>query len=75
MSRMPRVTGKEVMSALTRKGYRLIHIRGSHHYLEPPDGQGLVSVPVHAGKIIKPGTLKSILDQAGLSVNEFIELL
>lgn len=75
MSRIPRVTGKEIIAALTRNGYRLIHIRGSHHYLEPQNGQGLVTVPVHAGKIVKPGTLKSILEQAGLSVDEFIELL
>jgi Predicted periplasmic or secreted lipoprotein len=76
MSRLPpRLTGKEILTTLTRHGYRLIHVRGSHHYLEPLDGQGLVTVPVHSGKIVKPGTLKSILEQAGLSVDEFIELL
>jgi len=35
----------------------------------------LVTVPVHAGRIIALKTLKSILNQAELSVDEFIELL
>jgi predicted RNA binding protein YcfA (HicA-like mRNA interferase family) len=39
MSRLPRVTGKEIISVLTRHGYRLLHVRGSHHYLEPQDGE------------------------------------
>lgn len=75
MSRLPRITGKDILSAFTRHGYRLIHLRGSHHYLEPPDGQGLITIPVHAGKIVKPGVLKNILEQAGISVQDFIEML
>jgi predicted RNA binding protein YcfA (HicA-like mRNA interferase family) len=75
MTRLPRVTGKEIISVLSKQGFRILHVRGSHHYMEPPDGQGLVTIPVHAGKIVKPGTLKNILEQAGLSVDEFIELL
>ncbi|WP_084663898.1 type II toxin-antitoxin system HicA family toxin [Thermanaeromonas toyohensis] len=34
-----------------------------------------VIVPVHAGKVLKPKTLKSILKSAGLTVDEFIVLL
>ncbi|WP_231702768.1 type II toxin-antitoxin system HicA family toxin [Desulfocucumis palustris] len=49
-------------------------MRGSHHYLRRP-GSSLVSVPVHAGEMIDQKTLKSILDQAGLTVQELIELL
>lgn len=73
--RLPRASGKDVMAALTRSGFRLVHIRGSHHYLEPPGGGKLVTVPVHGNKTLKPKTLKSILDQAGLTVDELLELL
>lgn len=72
--RMPRVSGKDVVAALRRGGFKLIHIEGSHHYLESPAGQ-LVTIPVHGTKILKPKTLKSILEQAGLTFEELIALL
>ena len=75
MTRMPRVTGADTVAALIRGGMELSHIRGSHHYLKWRNGSRLVSVPVHAGKTIKVGTLGSILDQVGLSVDAFIKLL
>jgi predicted RNA binding protein YcfA (HicA-like mRNA interferase family) len=36
---------------------------------------GRVTVPVHAGTILKPKTLQSILDQAGIDVEAFRGLL
>jgi predicted RNA binding protein YcfA (HicA-like mRNA interferase family) len=35
----------------------------------------VVTIPVHSGEIIKPKTLKSILDQAGMTVDELRALL
>lgn len=52
MTRFPRVTGKDVMAVLQRRGYILVHIRGSHHYLEPLGGGPYVTVPIHAGRIL-----------------------
>ena len=75
MSRLPRITGKQIKKALLKKGFRFLHSRGSHFYFEPPGGGMIVTVPVHSGKIIKPKTLKSILKQAGISVEELIEVL
>ncbi|HQZ14070.1 MULTISPECIES: type II toxin-antitoxin system HicA family toxin [Bradyrhizobium] len=34
-----------------------------------------MTVPVHAGRDLKPGTLRSIIRQTGLTVEEFTELL
>lgn len=73
--RQPRVSGKDVVSALQRAGLKELYIEGSHHYLERPDNKALVTVPVHTNKILKPKTLKSILNQAGLTIDQFIELL
>lgn len=73
--RQPRVSGKDVLAALHRAGFKELYIEGSHHYLERPDNGSLVTVPVHTNKILKPKTLKSILNQAGLSVDQLIELL
>jgi len=35
----------------------------------------LLSVPVHSGKRLKPGTLRGLLRAADLAVEEFVELL
>jgi len=43
--------------------------------LRHPQRGGLVSVPVHAGDVVPPGTLRNLLRQAGLTVEEFIKLL
>ena len=75
MSRVPRVTGADTVAALLRGGMERSHIRGSHHFLRWPNGSRFVSIPVHAGKTLKVGTLAGILDQAGLSVDAFIKLL
>jgi predicted RNA binding protein YcfA (HicA-like mRNA interferase family) len=75
MSRLPRVTGKDTLAALLRAGMVESHVRGSHHYLKWPEGTGLVTVPVHGGKTLRIGTLNSILNQAGISIDFFVSLL
>ncbi|MDA8335503.1 MAG: type II toxin-antitoxin system HicA family toxin [Peptococcaceae bacterium] len=74
MTKAPRVEGKDVVATLKRGGFRVTHIRGSHHYLRC-SGSGLVCVPVHSGVIVDLKTLKSILEQAGLNMDEFVDLL
>lgn len=64
-----------MVRALLRAGWRRDHQRGAHVYLRYPERAGLVTVPVHAGETIKPKTLGSILDQAGLSVEDLRRLL
>ena len=73
--RLPRVTGDKVVKALKRAGFVEIRTRGSHCYLYHEQKDRLVTVPVHAGKIIALKTLKSILKQAEMSIEEFKELL
>jgi predicted RNA binding protein YcfA (HicA-like mRNA interferase family) len=73
--KLPRVTGREVVRALERAGFIFDRQRGAHVILVHPQSRRRVSVPVHAGQIVKPGTLKGILDDAGLSPEEFAQLL
>jgi predicted RNA binding protein YcfA (HicA-like mRNA interferase family) len=78
MPRLLRVSRKQVIRALRKKEYEVFNIRGSHHYLHRWEGDRwspIVTVPVHGNKILKLKTLGSILKQADLSVEEFIELL
>ena len=75
MSRFPRVTGQEVMKALIKTGFTEIRVRGSHHYFYHQDRDSIVTVPVHSGRILAPKTLKSILAQASMNIDDLRELL
>lgn len=74
MSRLPRITGKVLISVLQGLGFKVIRVNGSHHHLHKI-GSNLVTVPVHSGEILSPMVIKNVLKQAGLDVDELIELL
>jgi predicted RNA binding protein YcfA (HicA-like mRNA interferase family) len=74
LTRLPRINGKDVVKALKRAGFEVVNIEGSHHQMHRP-GRGLVTVQVHPRETLPPKTLKSILKQAGLTVDELIDLL
>jgi predicted RNA binding protein YcfA (HicA-like mRNA interferase family) len=61
-----------VVAALERAGFYQVRQRGSH--LQLKKGNLLVTVPMHAGDL-KPGTLRSIIRQSRMSVDEFLTLL
>lgn len=51
-------------------------VSGSHHVMRKADSPALkVIVPVHGAHDLPPGTLRAIIKQSGLSVDEFIALL
>ena len=70
MPPLPRITGREIVRALGKLGWVVVVQKGSHAQLKHPDRGGRVTVPLHAGETIGPGLLRSILAQAGLSVDE-----
>ncbi|PYN27476.1 MAG: hypothetical protein DMD99_02250 [Candidatus Rokuibacteriota bacterium] len=74
MTRLPRVTGREVLAALRRAGFAVARVKGSHHFLRHSDGRVTV-VPVHAGETIGPGLLAAILRDCELSQQDFRALL
>ncbi|HEY4775898.1 MAG TPA: type II toxin-antitoxin system HicA family toxin [Xanthobacteraceae bacterium] len=74
--RLPVATGKDVVGALKNAGFVVDRIVGSHHVMVfPNDPARTVTVPVHAARDLKPGTLRSIIRQAGLTTEEFTKLL
>ena len=75
MPKLPVVSGRKVVRALERAGFVVRRQRGSHLMLSSPDGADTVSVPVHGQRDVKPGTLRGIIRDAGLSVGEFVDLL
>jgi len=73
MSRLPVISGRECVKALRKAGFVLARQRGSHMVLYRAEPPAQVTVPDH--KELDRGTLRSIIRQAGLSVEEFILLL
>lgn len=74
MSRAPRVTGPTLIAALAKAGFRVLRVKGSHHYLRHNDGRSTV-VPAHSGETIGPGLLHKILRNCQLTANQLAELL
>lgn len=74
MSKLPRLSGKKLTTVLKREGFDIIRIRGSHHFLQHPDGRRTV-VPIHAGEHIGPGLFLKILADCEITREEFEQLL
>ncbi len=67
--RVPRdVNGEQAVKALLRLGFSDLRQTGSHRIMRK-EGRTVV-VPMH--RPIKPGTLKGLIEQSGLSLDEFL---
>jgi len=72
--KLPIISAKDALRALIKKGYSVDHQTGSHIILrQPTPPYRRLTVPNH--NEIAKGTLRAILRQAGLTVEEFLELL
>ncbi|OLE55134.1 MAG: hypothetical protein AUG51_05395 [Acidobacteria bacterium 13_1_20CM_3_53_8] len=63
---------KKVIKVLERNGFIVHHTTGSHYILKK---EKLRVTILYHNKDLKPGTLASIIKQAGLTVDEFLDLL
>lgn len=73
MSKLPVVSGKQCIKALEKIGFVIYRQRGSHITMVRENPQCQVTIPNH--KTVAKGTLRAIIKQADLTVDEFIELL
>lgn len=74
MSKLPVVSGQEVIKVLAKIGYEFDHQRGSHIVLRQSfEPFRRVTIPNH--KEIAKGTLRKIIRETGLTVDEFVKLL
>jgi predicted RNA binding protein YcfA (HicA-like mRNA interferase family) len=71
MPKLPRLSGDEAIRALEKLGFEPVRQRGSHVVLRRAD-KGCV-VPLH--KELATGTLRGVLKQAGVSIEEFMAQL
>jgi len=68
---MRSLKGREVVRALELAGFTIVRTSASHHIMKRAGQEGTVSVPVHAGKDVKTGTLASVIRQSGLTKEQF----
>ncbi len=74
MPKLPRLTPREIIKILEKKGFILDRVKGSHHiYIHTGTRQRAV-VPLHS-KELPVGTQLSILKQAGIDRDELDSLL
>jgi len=75
MPKLPRVSGRECIQALERLGFRHVRQRGSHVVMRKETPEGSVGRVVPQHDLVDPGTLRGILRQAKVSVEEFVAVL
>jgi len=73
--KQPVVSGKEVIKALTKVGFKAVRHKGSHVRLEKHTEERVLKVTVPLHKQLKKGTLAMILLHTELSLEDFIKLL
>ena len=73
MSKLPQISGRECLKALSKVGFYLRRQEGSHMILRRDTPFAQVVVPDH--KQLDRGTLRAIIRQAGLDVEELVNLL
>jgi predicted RNA binding protein YcfA (HicA-like mRNA interferase family) len=73
MPKLPVISGADAVRAFKRGGWNEDRQRGSHIVMLKPGHLASLSIPQH--RTLAPGTLRSLIRAAGMSVNEFCKLL
>ena len=73
---LPALRARDVLRVLAKAGFVERRVSGSHHILvHRDDAARAVTVPFHGARDLRTGTLRAIIRQAGLTVDEFRDLL
>ena len=73
MTQLPVISGRRCVRALERTGFVVRRREGSHIVLRRNDPFAQTTVPDH--RTLDRGTLRAILSQAGISIDELVRLL
>ena len=75
MPKLKKVSGEETIRVLEKLGFQQVRQRGSHVVLKKQTSEKVIGCVVLLHKELAVGTLRGILKQAGVSVDEFMENL
>ncbi len=73
MGTLANISGKEAAKAFEKAGWAKVGQVGSHLVMTKPDQRANLSIPQH--KELSIGTLRSLIRNAGMTVDEFLDLL
>jgi len=74
-TKLPVVSGPDLIRALQKMGYIVRRQKGSHVHLVRAADKRRVTVPVHGNMAIAKGTLRAILKDAEISIGDLRDLL
>ena len=72
--KLPRITAADAVRVLEKEGFSLARQSGKHKIYKKKGGRRII-ISHHSSKILHPKILKSILQDANISVDRFKELL
>ena len=73
MTRLANISGKEAVKAFEKAGWRTVGQVGSHLVMAKAGMRANLSIPQH--KELSVGTLRALIRHAGMTVEEFLDLL
>lgn len=74
MPKIPPLNPNKIVKILEKTGFKVIRQKGSHVIMMNSRKTRIV-IPVHPGKDIKPGLIRAIIREAGISREKFLTLL
>jgi predicted RNA binding protein YcfA (HicA-like mRNA interferase family) len=75
MPKMPRISGKEMLKILSLFGFVVIRQKGSHVVLKKQTNNGELGTVVPMHKELAEGTIRGILKQAKIGIEDFLKAL
>ena len=75
MAKPPSIRAREVVRVAQSIGFVFDRQRGSHAVFYRASDKRRIVIPMHGSKDLKPGTLRAIINDMGLTIEEFIEKL
>ena len=72
---LPQVKAKDLIRVARKLGFGLDRQKGSHAVYYRSTDKARIVIPLHAGRDIKPKTLHGIIDDMGITLEKFKELL
>jgi predicted RNA binding protein YcfA (HicA-like mRNA interferase family) len=74
-SNIPAISGKNLIKVLTRIGFIVVRVNGSHHRMKHPDGR-VTTIPVHKNDDLPRGLLRKIIrEDIEMEVDEFNKII
>lgn len=73
--KLPVVSGPDLIRSLEKVGFVIRRQKGSHVHLVRESDKRRVTVPVHGNMAVAKGTLRAILNDADLSVEDLRDLI